>query len=105
MRLQRNDEEVLRLCQSTFFLNSGFPFFTEHMTMSPTVAEGSLFKRPCSTSDQHSFTYLIFRHTKPHLDSLNGQNEQVLGSGVVSAIHHSRHLMERIVKKCDLCHP
>ena len=26
-----------------FFLRSGFPFFTEHMTMSPAAAAGSLF--------------------------------------------------------------
>jgi len=30
----------------TFFLSSGFPFLTVAMTMSPTLAAGSLFNRP-----------------------------------------------------------
>jgi len=48
----------------TFFLRSGFPFFTVAITMSPTQAEGSLLRRPLIP-----FTEMMYRFLAPVLSA------------------------------------
>lgn len=45
---------------SPFFLSSGLPFLTVAMTMSPTPAAGSLFRRPLMP-----FTEMMYRFLAP----------------------------------------
>ena len=48
----------------TFFLRSGFPFFTVAITMSPTQAEGSLLRRPLIP-----FTEMMYKFLAPVLSA------------------------------------
>ena len=43
---------------STFFLNSGFPFFTEAITMSPTAAAGIRFNRLPNPVTEMTYRFL-----------------------------------------------
>ena len=49
---------------NTFFLRSGFPFLTVAITMSPTQADGNLFKRPLIP-----FTEMMYRFFAPVLSA------------------------------------
>ena len=48
----------------TFFLRSGFPFLTVAITISPTQADGNLFKRPLIP-----FTEMMYRFLAPVLSA------------------------------------
>lgn len=49
---------LMTMAGVTFFLNSGLPFLTVAMIISPTEAAGILFKRPCTPLTEMTYKFL-----------------------------------------------